>query len=301
MGSMGDFHAETESGGSGPSPHALVTPEEAIARGLVREAPPPVRCAHCGRPLQPLGVIAFGRVAWVSHEPCACVGAARERAGEEERLREEEAAGRQRRIERAGIPTRFRRAKATEPACIAYAEALCKATETGLYIHGPVGTGKTHNASAVAISAADRGMSTVFTSAITIFSSIRETFGTGESSKRVLERYASCDMLVLDDLGKESSSRWSLMTLFAIVNARYEEMRPMVITSQYDLGRLGARMASTGEPETAAAIVSRIAATCVDVGLIGPDYRNRAYSEVTSEPTSSTASRNPRFELTGFR
>lgn len=80
-------------------------------------------------------------------------------------------------------------------------------------------------------------------------------------------------MLVLDDLGKESSSRWSLMTLFTIVNARYEGMRPTVITSQYTLGQLRARLASTGEAETAAAIVSRIAAMCADVTLSGPDLR----------------------------
>jgi hypothetical protein len=49
---------------------------------------------------------------------------------------------------------------------------------------------------------------------------VRETFDVGGSSKRALERYASCEMLVLDDLGKESSSRWSLMTLFTIVNAQ---------------------------------------------------------------------------------
>ncbi len=49
---------------------------------------------------------------------------------------------------------------------------------------------------------------------------VRETFDVGGSSKRALERYASCEMLALDDLGKESSSRWSLMTLFTIVNAQ---------------------------------------------------------------------------------
>ena len=54
-------------------------------------------------------------------------------------------------------------------------------------------------------------------------------------------------MLVLDDLGKESSSRWSLKTLFTIVNSRYEGMRPTVITSQYTLGQLRARLASTGK------------------------------------------------------
>lgn len=273
MGSMGDFHADTGRDGRETRPQVLMTPEEAIARGFAREAPPPVRCAHCGRPLRPLGIPVFGSISWVSHEPCECDGSVRERMEEEQRILEERAVERERRLDRSGIPLRFRRAAPTEAQCIAYADAIAGSTSDGLFIHGPVGTGKTHNAAAVAIAASDRGLRTVFTSAIAIFSNIRETFDGGGSSRRALERYASCEMLVLDDLGKESSSRWSLMTLFTIVNARYEGMRPTVITSQYTLGQLRARLASTGEAETAAAIVSRIAATCADVTLSGPDRR----------------------------
>lgn len=208
---------------------------------------------------------------------------------------------RERRLDRSGIPLRFRRAAPTEAQCIAYADAVAGSTSDGLFIHGPVGTGKTHNAAAVAIAASDRGLRTVFTSAIAIFSNIRETFDGGGSSKRALEGYASCEMLVLDDLGKESSSRWSLMTLFTIVNARYEGMRPTVITSQYTLGQLRARMASTGEPETAAAIVSRIAATCKDVGLSGPDMRKRACEQVISEYDGNHSLGNRRSGLDCFR
>ena len=273
MGSMGDFHADAGRDGRETRPQVLMTPEEAIARGFAREAPPPVRCAHCGRPLRPLGIPVFGSISWVSHEPCECDGSVRERMEEEQRILEERAVERERRLDRSGIPLRFRRAAPTEAQCIAYADEITGSTSAGLFIHGPVGTGKTHNAAAVAIAASDRGLRTVFTSAIAIFSNIRETFDGGGSSKRALERYASCEMLVLDDLGKESSSRWSLMTLFTIVNARYEGMRPTVITSQYTLGQLRARLASTGEAETAAAIVSRIAATCADVTLLGPDRR----------------------------
>ena len=161
--------------------------------------------------------------------------------------------------------------------------------------------GKTHNAAAVAIAASDRGLRTVFTSAIAIFSNIRETFDGGGSSKRALERYASCEMLVLDDLGKESSSRWSLMTLFTIVNARYEGMRPTVITSQYTLGQLRARLASTGEAETAAAIVSRIAAMCADVTLSGPDLRGDAWKPLGMQTMQRTCDVAKRSKLDNFR
>lgn len=301
MGSIGRIGADAECDGRQPCRQTLVTPEEAIARGLVREIPPPARCAYCGRPLRPLGVPVFGSVAWVSHEPCECEGAERERREEERRALDEMAAERERRLERSGIPLRFRKATPTEARCAAYADALPGSGPNGLFIHGPVGTGKTHNAAAVAIAATDRGLRTVFTSAIAIFSSIRETFDGGGSSKRALERYSSCEMLVLDDLGKESSSRWSLMTLFAIVNARYEGMRPTVVTSQYTLSQLRSRLASTGEAETATAIASRIAATCADVELTGPDLRRGAFGPRGTQPKQRTYSVASRSILENFK
>jgi DNA replication protein DnaC len=299
--SIGRIGADAECDGRQPSRQTLVTPEEALARGLVREVPPPARCAHCGRPLRPLGVPVFGSVAWVSHEPCECDGAERERREEERRALDEMAAERERRLERSGIPLRFRKATPTEARCAAYADALPGSGPNGLFIHGPVGTGKTHNAAAVAIAASDRGLRTVFTSAIAIFSSIRETFDGGGSSKRALERYSSCEMLVLDDLGKESGSRWSLMTLFAIVNARYEGMRPTVVTSQYTLSQLRSRLASTGEAETATAIASRIAATCADVELTGPDLRRGAFGPRGTQPKQRTYSVASRSILENFK
>lgn len=301
MGSIGRIGADAECDGRQPCRQTLVTPEEALARGLVHEVPAPARCAHCGRPLRPLGVPVFGSVAWVSHEPCECDGAERERREEERRALDEMAAERERRLERSGIPLRFRKATPTEARCAAYADALPGSGPNGLFIHGPVGTGKTHNAAAVAIAASDRGLRTVFTSAITIFSSIRETFDGGGSSKRALERYSSCEMLVLDDLGKESSSRWSLMTLFTIVNTRYEGMRPTVVTSQYTLSQLRSRLASTGEAETAAAIASRIAATCADVELTGPDLRRGAWGQRDTRPARGTDPGRGRSRLDGFR
>ncbi|MDY5004593.1 MAG: hypothetical protein SO057_10725 [Atopobiaceae bacterium] len=100
-----------------------------------------MRCAHCGRQLRPLGIPVFGSIAWVSHEPCECDGSVRERMEEEQRILEERAMERERRLDRSGIPLRFRRAAPTEAQCIAYADAISGSTSDGLFIHGPVGTG----------------------------------------------------------------------------------------------------------------------------------------------------------------
>lgn len=86
-------------------------------------------------------------------------------------------------------------------------------------------------------------------------------------------RYAKCDVLVLDDLGKEDATEWSVGTVFSVLDARYEDMRPNIVTSNYAPGALADRLARRGERVTAEAIASRISQTCRPVYLGGRDRR----------------------------
>ena len=88
-------------------------------------------------------------------------------------------------------------------------------------------------------------------------------------------RYAKCDVLVLDDLGKEDATEWSVGTVFSVLDARYEDMRPTIVTSNYAPGALADRLARRGERVTAEAIASRISQTCRPVYLGGRDRRRR--------------------------
>lgn len=251
----------------------MLTPEDAKELGLGPEAPGPYPCPHCGRPLDRRGISVGGRVLWVSHEPCGCAG---EAAAAERRALLEAAEGEERRRERlrkAGIGVRYLDATLADPICAAFVESYAPRKGMGLFIHGPVGTGKTYNASAVTASLATASRGVVLTSALRILSDVQDTYSTGESAKRELERYLSCEVLVLDDLGKESASRWSVMTLFDIVNTRYESMLSTIYTSQYSLESLQERLSRAHETETAKAIVSRIRETCADVRLYGHDRR----------------------------
>ena len=253
---------------------SLITPAQARERGLGPD-PPEARCPHCGRVLEARGVIVGGRVAWVSRERCACRGA---KAAEEEARREESertAREREARIARCGIGRRFRSALPTDVACASFAASYRHGGGEGLYIHGKTGVGKTSNAAGVAIALLDRGETVAFATSVDLLGSIQDTFdgGTAARTSEVRGRYLNSDVLVLDDLGKEKQTAWTVTTLYALVNARYEEMRSTLITSQYTMDELEARLARRGEAETARAIVSRIRQTCEDVWLTGPDMR----------------------------
>ena len=231
----------------------LITLEQARAAGLSFDEPEPRACPHCGAALDPLGAALAGRVAWISAAPCPCEGAAREREAEARR--------------RAALA-----AKADRPEFAEYIASFAGNGGAGLYIHGGVGAGKTHSASAMARLFAEAGYDVAFTTAKGMLERVKATFDEG-GTEAAVARYAKCDVLVLDDLGKEDATEWSVGTVFSVLDASYEDMRPTIVTSNYAPGALADRLARRGERVTAEAIASRISQTCRPVYLGGRDRR----------------------------
>ena len=87
--------------------------------------------------------------------------------------------------------------------------------------------------------------------------------------------YTKRDVLVLDNLGKEDATGWLVCLVFSVLDARYEDMRPTIVTSNYAPDTLADRLARRGEHVTAEAIASRISQTCRPVYLGGRNRRQR--------------------------
>lgn len=121
---------------------------------------------------------------------------------------------------------------------------------------------------------AEAGYEVAFTTAKGMLERVKATFDEG-GTEAAVARYAKCDVLVLDDLGKEDATEWSVGTVFSVLDARYEDMRPTIVTSNYAPGALADRLARRGERVTAEAIASRISQTCRPVYLGGRDRRRR--------------------------
>ena len=102
---------------------------------------------------------------------------------------------------------------------------------------GNPGTGKTHLACALVAEAQRKGYSALFTSVAKTVRSIRETWGApGKTERQAIETYASVDLLVVDEIGVQSGTANEQNLLFAVLNDRYESMRPSVLISNLDLG-----------------------------------------------------------------
>jgi DNA replication protein DnaC len=107
----------------------------------------------------------------------------------------------------------------------------------GLWFMGNVGTGKTTLAMLVSKSALERGRSVAIYSLPRLLNEIRKTYNEGSelSYLELLDSLASVDLLHIDDVGAERQNEWVLEQLYSIVNARYEEERAIVLTTNLDV------------------------------------------------------------------
>ena len=180
----------------------------------------------------------------------------------------------------AVIPRKYRNVSFDQPPVTEIAEPIVRAVRRyvtqiharldagdGLWLQGEVGTGKTTLAMLVSRAALDAGRSVAIYSVPRLLSDIRATFGADNEGSYVdfIERLARVDLLHLDDLGAERSNPWVLEQLYAIVNARYEDERSILITTNLDLEELTEQITER--------TVSRLKEMCEVLPLHGADAR----------------------------
>lgn len=232
-------------------------------------------CPYCGKPYEMIEVpclVGEGKVT-LGHKPCHCLGAEQERtrrlAEENRRNERDHEKKRLKAYAKAGIKPRFIEAESPMAKDV---YSLVR-QGTGAYLFGNVGTGKTHLASAVARMAVDDKMSVKVTDTLSIMAALKATYHGDGTEDGVIHSLSHCKLLVIDDLGKESPTDWTLSQLFRVVNERYEQMRPIIVTTQFSRPELIERLAKNGDEETAVAIVSRLFEMCELINMTGEDRR----------------------------
>lgn len=239
----------------------LFTLDEAKAAGIEFSDPKESCCPHCGEALEPIGLMGFGnRFTWIGTRECECEGAEIERAEIEAAKQRQAEADRRAEFARSGVKPRFLDAKVDNAEAARYLDSFELARGVGLYIHGPSRAGKTYCASAMAKAFISAGYSVILTTSLEMLDTIKESFD--GNSKLGPSRFSGCDVLIIDDIGKENANAWVMTTLFQVINSRYESMRPTIVTSQYSPYELTSRMSRSGERESATAIVERLKETC---------------------------------------
>ncbi len=168
------------------------------------------------------------------------------------------------------IPARYDGAKwADVPLKIRQAVDAMGKTKRGLYIHGGIGSGKTHIIYAIAAHLAEtKNHHAIVWNTSDLFYELRADFNRLPSDRARPEDAMSHErprLAILDDIGAEKATDFVIETLYRVVNDRYNWRLPTIFTSNLSLGELADRV---GER-----IASRIAEMCEIINLTGGDRR----------------------------
>ena len=161
-----------------------------------------------------------------------------------------------------------------------------------LLLHGGYGCGKTHLAAAIANERLARGQPAVFVNTPDLLDHLRSTFSPGSdvAYDELFEQVRTASLLILDDLGAESPTAWAQEKLYQVLNFRYNEKLPTVVTTNVEMDQLDPRLRSR----------------LVDLDLVrklvirAPDFR-RAQSPVEDDISSLAVHQHQTFETFDLR
>lgn len=145
----------------------------------------------------------------------------------------------------------------------------------GLFFYGNPGVGKTHLAVATLKEIfRKRKIVGLFYDTRALLFDLKATFDGSSSGREILDDVVKTPVLVLDDLGSERLSDWARDILHYIIVKRYNEMLPIIITSNINISGKGDTVfEETLEERMGSSIASRITEVCKKIEIKGEDYR----------------------------
>ena len=140
---------------------------------------------------------------------------------------------------------------------------------------GPSGTGKTHLAIAIAYRAIQHGYEARFAGADRLIGELSRAAAKGRLDV-TLEPYLHPHVLVIDELGYLSHAPDAANVLYRVINERYLQQRPVLLTTNKPLAALGDVV---HDGDLAEAILDRLLERGVHFTLRGRSYRTRHLNE----------------------
>lgn len=121
-----------------------------------------------------------------------------------------------------------------------------KEENMGLMFYGSPGTGKTYLAFCIANELIENLTPVIAISSIGLLNKIKETykkFG-NEGEYEIINSLKNASLLILDDLGAESNTEWAKEKIYEIIDSRYRDGKPIIITTNLTTNQLKNKLAS---------------------------------------------------------
>jgi DNA replication protein DnaC len=159
------------------------------------------------------------------------------------------------------------------------AQQFSQRADGWLLLQGGYGCGKTHLAAAIANFTVGIGVPTLFITVPDLLDALRFAYNAPESTfEQRFDEIRTAPLLIMDDFGTQNATAWAQEKLFQILNYRYINRLPLVVTTNLLLEQIEGRIRSRLEdPE----LVTR-------VFIQAPDFR-RPTDDSTHSDLSSLA------------
>ena len=148
-----------------------------------------------------------------------------------------------------------------------------KVKNSGSYLFiGDVGTGKTVNAIWLARKALYQGKTARF---MTVTECLNKMNDNNLSGKSLFNEILDCDLLILDDLGREKYTEKRLENFFSLINRSYGDMREIIITANNEC------LEKLNTISDFNAIADRIMGMCKKIEFKGQSFRRKHLNDIT--------------------
>jgi DNA replication protein DnaC len=126
-----------------------------------------------------------------------------------------------------------RRAKNTATAYFKEFSNIRKSRKNSILLCGQVGGGKSHLSVALALNLLKKNIKVVYMPYRDVITRVKQNIMDEEYYKKTIAKYQTCEVLLIDDLFKGKITESDLNIMFEIINYRYLNYLPVIISTEF--------------------------------------------------------------------
>lgn len=150
-----------------------------------------------------------------------------------------------------------------------FSESFNSESENSFILIGGTGLGKTHLSTAVGVTVIQRGYDVIYKTVQSVMDDYQQVqFRGGDAD--VISKYYDCDLLIVDDLGAEMATQFTVSCIYNLINTRMNKKKPTIFSTNLSAAELRERYADR--------ITSRLFGEYIPLVFRGTDIRRQRLS-----------------------